>query len=192
MSDFMFNRSTNVVRILLKEKLQNGDAVIDCTLGNGHDALYMKELIGQEGQLYGFDVQTAAIEKTSVKLADQGYDENIKLILDSHENVDLHVKEKVDVITFNFGYLPGGDKSIVTKSESSIKALEKCFYLLKDYGIIALIFYPGHEEGKKELMEMMAYLQNIDQKKFDIHHGRFINQANNPPEYMVIQKRTRS
>jgi len=191
MGNILYNRSTNIIKLYMENQLKADSVVIDCTMGNGHDSLYAKELMGKSGKLYGFDIQAMALEKSKILLEAHNLSDHVFYIKDSHEHVDQYVTEKVDLIMFNFGFLPGGDKSITTFFESSSTAIKKSFDLLKQYGIITMIFYPGHEEGKRELLQIMSDLEKIDQRDFDIHHGRFINQINNPPEYVVIQKRTR-
>ena len=49
-----------------------------------------------------------------------------------------------------FGYLPKGDKSIVTKPDSTIKAIEEIFDMMRVEGIIILVIYHGHDEGWSE------------------------------------------
>ena len=51
---------------------------------------------------------------------------------------------------FNLGYLPGGDKSITTNGHSTISAIEQLLELLKENGLIVLVVYHGHPEGKTE------------------------------------------
>ena len=46
-------------RSLLAKAIKPGDAVVDATLGNGHDAELLCELVGQNGRVFGFDIQEA-------------------------------------------------------------------------------------------------------------------------------------
>jgi len=175
----------------MQNTLYEGATVVDCTLGNGNDTLYAKELIGETGKVYGFDIQQTALDKSKDLLVSKGYDSNVEFILDGHEHLDQYIEEEVDLVMFNLGFLPGGNKEITTNANKTIEALKKAFQILKSCGIITMIFYPGHEEGKNELIKILEALKMVSQKEFDIHHGKFINQVNNPPEYVVIQKKTR-
>ena len=47
--------------LLMEDRLQPGDAVIDATCGNGHDTLFLSRLVGHEGHVWAFDVQEAAV-----------------------------------------------------------------------------------------------------------------------------------
>ena len=74
---------------------------------------------------------------------------NVKLIQDGHENIKKHIdiqfKGQIDAAIFNLGYLPKGDKSIVTRPETTIKAINAIFDYLSVEGIIVLVIYHGHE-----------------------------------------------
>lgn len=46
--------------------------------------------------------------------------------------MDVYAEEEtVSCITFNLGYLPGGDHSVATRADSSIRAVESGLKLLK-------------------------------------------------------------
>ncbi|MDN6436144.1 methyltransferase domain-containing protein, partial [Lentilactobacillus parabuchneri] len=49
---------------LLSQVVSYGDTVVDCTVGNGHDTLFLANLVGTDGTVYGFDIQPQAIENT--------------------------------------------------------------------------------------------------------------------------------
>ena len=59
-------------------------------------------------QVYAFDIQEQALEKTSQRLQ-EAYLTNAELILQGHETVDQFVRE-VKAAIFNLGYLPSADK----------------------------------------------------------------------------------
>ncbi|MEJ7220935.1 class I SAM-dependent methyltransferase, partial [Staphylococcus gallinarum] len=84
------------------------------TCGNGNDTLFLAQNV-PNGFVYGFDIQQLAITNTEQKVATFS---NVKLIKDSHNNVKQYIKAehigKIDAAIFNLGYLPKGDKSIVT------------------------------------------------------------------------------
>lgn len=48
--------------------------------------------------------------------------------------MENYVRETVSAITFNFGYLPGGDHQIATQADTSIQAIEAGLRLLKKAG----------------------------------------------------------
>jgi len=70
---------------------------------------------------------------------------------------------RVAAVVFNLGYLPGGDHSRLTRSESTIAALEAAACLLAPEGVITVMAYPGHPGGADELSAVEAWLRKLDQ-----------------------------
>ena len=64
--------------------------------------------------------------------------------------MENYVRENVSAITFNFGYLPGGDHQIATQADTSIQAIEAGLRLLKKGGIMSLCIYSGGDSGFAE------------------------------------------
>lgn len=92
-----------------------GKIALDATVGKGNDTLKLLKAVGDEGFVYGFDVQKDALNTAEELLKDF---KNYKLILDSHENIDKI--EKFDLVIYNLGYLPGSDKKITTLKDSTL------------------------------------------------------------------------
>ena len=137
--------------------IKQGGTVVDFTMGNGHDTLWLADQVGKDGRVYAFDIQPQALENTKKLLEEHGVD-NATLILDSHANVKEYVKESICVGMFNLGFLPGGDKSITTKHESSLAAIKAGIELLCDDGALLIAVYPGHEEGTIEVNLICLFL----------------------------------
>lgn len=51
---------------------------------------------------------------------------------------------------FNLGYLPKGDKTIITKAETTLIAIKEILPRLRKGGLLLLVVYYGHEEEKKK------------------------------------------
>ena len=176
-------------KTLLESHVTPQSIVIDATCGNGNDTLFLANLVPQ-GHVYGFDIQEQALAATSAKT--ENY-HNVTLIKDSHANASKHLTSKhngtIDAAIFNLGYLPNGDKSIVTKPSSTIEAINSIFNMLATEGIIILVIYSGYEEGAVEKDALMKYLHDFDQQQAHILQYQFINQQNNPPFICAIEKR---
>ncbi|ASN07335.1 16S rRNA (cytosine(1402)-N(4))-methyltransferase [Virgibacillus necropolis] len=178
---------------LIEEAVNKGETVIDATCGNGHDTVFLSKVVGEGGHVYGFDIQEQAILNTRELLASQKI-KNATIIKDSHSNAIHHLS--VDQLTslggaiFNLGYLPGSDKGIVTKSETTILAIEGILTHLKENGVVVLVVYHGHEGGELEKRNIMEYVHQLDQKLHSVLYYGFINQKNTPPFIIAIEKRT--
>lgn len=180
-------------RYLLEKTVKKGDIAVDGTVGNGHDTLFLARLTGKTGRVFGFDIQEQAIATTKRRLEENGEEEQVTLFHKGHEEILNSIPEKhhgkITGAVFNLGYLPGGDKSIVTRSETTIKAIEQLLKIMAPEGIIVLVIYHGHEEGAKERDALLQYGKTLDQKKCHVLKYEFINQINNPPFIMAIEKR---
>lgn len=134
--------------------LGEGSLAIDATAGNGHDTIFLAERTGDSGHVYAFDIQHEAIENTRMRLREQQLEHRVSLIEKSHEQLQKHVSAsdqgRIAVIMFNLGYLPGSDKSCITRTSSTLKALDQSITLLKPGGALSVMLYPGHEGGEEE------------------------------------------
>ena len=179
----MGRRLTDLVKIIIDQK-KDIKVAADMTVGAGNDSLYILENTKVE-RLYGFDIQKEA-EIKAKKLI--GEDLRFIFNLASHDQIENYVKENLDLAIYNLGYLPGGNKEITTKYQSTIKSLEKTLDLLNKDGIVILTIYPGHPAGKVESEELEKFLAKIDPKKYAVMKLSYQNRPKNPPYIIVIQK----
>lgn len=182
----IFNNPPDILKFYISSYIHPGDTVIDATLGNGHDTKILLEAVGKSGKVYGFDIQQTAINNTRSLI---GNTENAELILASHSDIDKYVSGKIRCAVFNLGYLPGGDHNISTKSSSSIEAIEKCISFLSDDGFVAVTIYHGGDTGFTERDDLLEYLKKLNCKKYGVTVYYFHNRPNNPPIFVVIEKR---
>jgi predicted methyltransferase len=180
-------------RKLLNSAVSPGDIVVDATVGNGHDTLYLANLVGEDGHVFGFDIQQAAIEQTKARLSESHVLSRATLFAESHDKISellpLSADQRVTAAIFNLGYLPGGDKEIVTKPGSTIAAVNQLLEKMPPEGIIVLVIYHGHEEGAYERDELLNYVTTINQQYAHVLNYRFMNQQNNPPFIIAIEKK---
>jgi 16S rRNA C1402 N4-methylase RsmH len=183
----------NTAHHLIKEVLHAGAIAIDATVGNGHDTLFLVEQVSPLGQVFGFDIQAAAIESTHQKCLHTHNPECLTLIHASHADmanrIPAHHHGNISVIMFNLGYLPGGDKTIITCTDSTITALHSASQLLSSQGIITIMAYPGHSGGDLETVHVKNWCEQLDDKHFN---SRIIYSSENKvsaPRLFVIQKK---
>lgn len=173
----------------LRNNIKQGDFCIDATAGKGNDTAFLCELVGERGKVLAFDIQQLAIEETKKTLQKKNLDKIAEVVLDSHANMKNYVEENtVNVILFNLGYLPGGDHSIATKSESTIEAISSGLSLLKSDGIMSICIYSGGDSGFEEKENVLDYLKTLDCKKYSVIINEFYNKPNNPPLPIFIIK----
>lgn len=187
----MLKTSLRYSHDLLKEVIQEGDTVVDATMGNGNDTLFLAQLVGKSGKVYGFDVQEQALVATTNRLTEHSCTEQVVLLLQGHETIKEVIPETtlISGAVFNLGYLPKSDKTIVTHEDTTIQAIEALLLRLKETGRIILVIYDGHEEGKQEKREVLSFVENLPQEQFSVMNYQFINQRNNPPSLICIEKK---
>lgn len=176
-------------KLLLSKAIRSGDTVIDATLGNGHDALYLAQCVGAEGHVIGFDVQPLAIEKSRAKLEEAGFSNSI-FFCDSHDQMERFIDDYlIHGVVFNLGYLPKADKSLTTKWQTTKPAIETACRLIENGGFVSITTYPGHTEGHEEDLEIAKLLTLLNQSEFQVSKYEFINQINHPPKLYWVSKR---
>lgn len=183
------NKITEVNKIFLEKIIEKGDVAIDATMGNGYDTVYLGNLVGETGKVYAFDIQEEALVSTKKKVIRDNMEDRVELILDGHENLDKYVKEEVSCVVFNLGYLPRAKHVVITKPDTTLEAIKKSLDLLKPNGIISIAAYIGHEGGLDEKNYICDYLNNLDQKQYNVLHMEFTNQVNNPPQLILVEKK---
>lgn len=176
-----------ITHYFAKKAAEPGDTVIDATMGNGHDTLFLSKLVGEKGKVYAFDIQDKAVQNTSKLLEKEGMT-NAELILSGHENMEEYVHEEVSAVMFNLGYLPGGDHSLGTVADTTIKAIESAMRLVKKHGVITIGVYYGGDSGFDEKNSVMDYIAQIDFKKFTVLTLDYKNRPNCPPISVIIEK----
>lgn len=177
---------------LIMQTVAKGETVIDATCGNGNDTLFLSNHVGVEGHVLAFDIQKEAIANTMKRL-EETTQNNVTLIQDSHENINQYIlpdlRGHIGGAIFNLGYLPKSDKSVITKAGSTVAAISEILPVLKKNGLVVLVVYHGHEGGKDEKNTVIDYVINLDQNKFKVLRYGYINQKNDPPFILAIQKR---
>lgn len=150
---------TTFAHDLVRDVIRPGDIVIDATVGNGHDTLFLSECVGPSGKVFGFDIQQSALDSANALLADYP---NAILFHDSHANmvnrVPIEHHQQVQACMFNLGYLPGGDKSVTTCEETTVAGLQAALELLKPGGLCTILAYVGHAGGLEEFTAIERYL----------------------------------
>lgn len=176
---------TELSKYILKEYIKSGDKVVDATLGNGNDAEFLAQIVGEQGRVYAFDIDSDAVEACKERL--QSKYPQIDFILDSHENLNMHVKGTISAAIFNLGYLPGGSHETYTKADVTIKALNKALVLLKPEGVLAIASYVGHDDFQ-EFNAVREFMKNLNPKAYKVIFINPENQNERAPKLFICQK----
>jgi len=183
----MYDNAVTYVHNVLGSVLREGDVAVDATMGNGWDTALMADLVGESGTIYGFDIQEVAVEVTrsrtsgclaTVRLHQQGHETMSAAIDGPHQG---HVR----AVTFNLGYLPGGDKQIMTHADTTLRGLSEARSVLAPDGVITVVCY-RHAEGERELALVRGELASWPQDRYTVIEVDFINQKGTPPIVFVV------
>ncbi|AIF43986.1 class I SAM-dependent methyltransferase [Virgibacillus sp. SK37] len=180
----------NFAHYLLEESVEPGDTTIDATCGNGNDTLFLSRIVGTNGHVIACDIQQQAIDTTRQKLVEHNRF-NVSLIQDSHAHLKNYIDKDNEIggAIFNLGYLPKSDKMIITNGESTISAIDTILDFLKRGRLIVLVVYHGHPGGQEEKNAVLKHVMNLEQKEYSVLQYGFINQKNNPPFIIAIEKK---
>lgn len=180
-------------RTLLEKAVKDGDAVVDATLGNGHDALFLAGLVGETGRVYGFDVQEEAVTASKERIQSHGFSDRVSFFHQGHEKLSECIPSeehgKITGAIFNLGYMPGSDKTVITKPDTTISAIEQLLEIMAPEGIIVIVIYHGHPGGDVERDGLRQFCMQLEQNAAHVLQYQFMNQKNNPPFIVAIEKR---
>lgn len=132
---------------------------IDMTAGNGRDTYFLAQ---KSKHVFTIDIQEVAINKTKELTKDF---DNITYIHDDHQNINNYVKPYVNLIIYNLGYLPGGNKKIKTTKDSTLISLSKAHQLLKINSYLIITCYPGHPGGSQETEAVKLWTNHKKEKQ---------------------------
>lgn len=153
----------NYTKNIWEKNLSHNDNVIDATCGNGHDTLYLSGIV-RNGKVYALDIQEDAISSTFKKLNENSI-QNVEIFQLNHAEIDtLKLNKKIKLIHFNLGYLPNSDKTICTTWETTKIAIDKSYQMLEKNGLITVVVYPGHKEGKTESLNLLKHIEKYSHK----------------------------
>lgn len=142
--------------------------------------------------MYGFDVQDIALKNTSAILRQELSDEEflrVQLFQQSHESFpDVIAPGSISAIMYNLGYLPGGDKKIITLPGSTLQSIACGRSLLRSGGIMTILCYRGHAGGKDETNMILDTLGKLEKEmwKLTVHN---LLESTESPLLVDLQKR---
>lgn len=185
----LFRNAVEMSHRYVSEVVGTGDRVVDATVGNGGDTVFLANLVGEKGQVIGFDIQATALEKVDAFLKQQGLCQRVILKNCGHQMMKQYVSGEIQACMFNLGYLPGSSHDLVTLPHTTRAAVEQALELLKPGGIITVVVYTGHQGGAEEAAVIEEMIAILPQEQWDVTRVSFPNRRSNPPYLITIQKR---
>ncbi|MBS0615463.1 MAG: methyltransferase domain-containing protein [Verrucomicrobia bacterium] len=159
-----------------RRHLQPDDTAIDATCGNGKDLAYLATLL-PEGKIFALDIQLEALDA-----ARKNAPNSIIFLHQCHsvlpEDPDLRL------IVYNLGYLPGGNKAITTRTQTTLQSAKLGLERLKTGGALSFVCYP-HEEGKREREVLLEWT-----KEAPVEAKHHVFGAHAPSFLWVIKSQT--
>ena len=175
-------------KYFIMKHLKEGDTVVDFTMGNGNDTLFLSKAVGESGKVYAFDIQEDALTSTRAHLVENGAHENYTLICASHHRVKEFVNEPIHAGMFNLGYLPrSGRKALTTMRETTMPAVEAAIELLAPDGVLIVAIYPGHEEGALEGEMLREYFKTLSKYRICPSEFKILNSPTSP-YFFIVEK----
>jgi 16S rRNA C1402 N4-methylase RsmH len=175
----------------LETVLRPGDIAVDATVGNGHDTLFLARLVGEQGRVYGFDIQQQALDAATRRLQEQQVLQQVELHQTGHEHLTERLpadtRGRIKAVMFNLGYLPSGDKAITTRPNTTLKALECILEWLAPDGVVSVLAYTGHPGGREEAERVKSWAAELDREKWQAKIEVPPSRNGNAPEWVLIR-----
>ncbi|KAA8497692.1 putative rRNA methylase YtqB [Porphyridium purpureum] len=199
----VLTRSAKFWHVFAAEAVRPGDAVLDATVGNGHDTLHLARMVGPEGTVYGLDIQDSALTRTRERL-DEAFPPN-ELLTDSsnslrprivlekrsHETFPESIRDgDLALVVYNLGFLPGTDplgeqRRVTTRADTTVQSLHMSLQKLRVGGLIVVTCYIGHEHGLEEQKAVLDWATNLTTAS--TVHMKWLNR-DQAPSVVLIEK----
>lgn len=178
----------------VRKILKSGDCAVDATVGNGHDTAFLARQVGPDGRVFGFDIQKKALEITRQRLQQNHSLNQVQLFQANHVQLRALIPGRfhgrIQAIMFNLGYLPGGDKTVITRTESTLAALEDSLKILSPEGLLSVLAYPGHPGGDRESENVLDWIRRLDSNHYNATRFDNEQQSYNAPRLFLIEPKS--
>jgi predicted methyltransferase len=177
---------------ILGQVIQPGDSVIDATVGNGYDTVFLANAVGETGHVLGLDIQPESLENARRVLQQKKLQHRVTLLLHNHASVDECVPQamqhRIKAVMFNLGYLPGGDKSVVTRSQSTTTALSSILPHLVPGGVLSIVAYRGHAGGQEEADAVLQWSSRLAlEDRYAVHIHKPPTLSDKAPFLLIVK-----
>ena len=175
----------------VRRRVFEGAVAVDATAGNGRDTLFLAREVGAGGKVFAVDLQAEAVTRTRALLEAEGLAERVFLRQGNHADLGALWPElqprSVQAVMFNLGYLPGGNKEIITRVESTLAGLEQAATLLAPGGVLAVVCYPGHPGGGEESRAVCDWAERFSGDEYTCHVQRPSRDSERAPFLVTLE-----
>ena len=179
---------TELAHQVLRGSIAPGALVVDATVGNGHDTLFLAGCVGPTGRVFGFDIQEQALAATAARV--RGLSQ-VTLFHNGHEELGQRLpadaKARLAAVMFNLGYLPGAAKDLATQMQTTLAALDQALDLLCVGGLVTMVLYSGHPGGREEADAVRSMAKGLP-ATFTATLSERINSVSAAPELLIIER----
>jgi glycine oxidase len=174
---------TELAHEFVGNALKAGELAIDATAGNGHDTLFLALQVGHGGQVIAIDIQAQALQRTQQRVQNSEF-ENVTTVERCHSQmaniVDHQDHGRVGAVMFNLGYLPKGDKSVITRAHTSLIAIKAALKIIRPGGVVSILAYPGHSGGDAETEAVTQFIDSLSVDKFAVSKTQATDDPSSP------------
>ena len=146
-----------------------GPAVLDLTAGTGQDTLFLRRAAPPAVPVLALDRQPEALARTAARLQAHGLRATLLEGLHAATEALLYRAgvSSLAAALANLGYLPGGDRTLVTDSAGTLAALDAVARRLVSGGRLAVVAYTGHPGGPEETAAVRAWWEGLAADDWD-------------------------
>lgn len=189
MASYILDKSHELVAGVVS----HGDTVVDATVGNGLDTVFLARLVGPTGRVIGFEIQSAAIAKARSLLIEEGLIDRCLLFKRTHA-APAHVLDSAGggppaAVMYNLGYLPGSDRTVTTTPETTVASVDAMKDRLAHGGILSIVAYRGHAGGMEEFSALEGWIRRLDRNRYESDLIIDPEGPDHAPALFVVRKR---
>ena len=183
---------TEQAHVIIRQVVRSGDVAIDATAGNGHDTKFLAELVGEMGLVFAVDVQQEALQQTAALLGESA-SARVHLVQRDHAELKAFIPNehhgRIAAVMFNLGYLPGGNRSLATQTDSTLKAIRSALEILQPGGILTVIAYSGHTGGADEAIAVESLMRDLSPTDYETTSHSAASESASAPCLFVVTKK---
>jgi len=111
----------------------------------------------------------------------------VDLVEVGHEELQRYLPAAPQGIIANLGYLPGGDRRLVTRPLTTLAALQQSCDLLAPGGRLVVVVYPGHPGGVEEGLAADGFFAALEDRRFQVLQLKVLTRPEAP--YLLVAEK---